>query len=199
MRKILLVFLMCGFLVPGYGLANGWEANLNAGTDSVYGGIAYKKDLNAGYMKTGVSGLYTEDDDMEYRWAEFKFVVGSETLSPGLTCEVGLNGILGEAEDNGYSGDVGALAFAGYVSYLFPERVMPIPFEVFGGLTYSPEVLSFRDTENYLSYRLGVGVRIVPNATVSLEYVEYDMDMEAGPGQWNLDDDAIRLGLAMRF
>lgn len=199
MRKILLVLLMCGFLLPGYALSNGWEANLNAGADSVFGGFAYKKDLNAGYMKTGVSGLYTDDDDMKYKWAEFKFVVGSETLRPGLTCEVGLNGILGEAEDNGFSGDVGALAFTGYVGYLFPARVMPIPFEVFGGLTYSPEVLSFRDTENYLSYRLGVGVRIVPNATVSLEYVDYDMDMEAGPGRWNLDDDAVRLGLAMRF
>jgi hypothetical protein len=199
MRKILLVFLVCGFLVPGYGFANGWEANLNAGTDSVLGGIAYKRDLNAGYMKTGVSGLYTEDGNMEYKWAEFQFVVGSETLSPGLTCEVGLNGLLGDAEDNGYSGDVGALAFTGYVGYLFPKRVMPIPFEVFGGLTYSPEVLSFRDTENYSSYRLGAGLRIVPNATVSLEYVNYDVDMEAGPGDWNLDDDVIRLGLAMRF
>jgi hypothetical protein len=112
---------------------------------------------------------------------------------------VGFNGLLGDAEDNGYSADVGALAFNGYVGYLFPKRVMPIPFEVFGGLTYSPEVLSFRDTENYLSYRLGGGLRIIPNATVSLEYVNYDMDMDAGPGDWNLDDDVIRLGLAMRF
>lgn len=199
MRKIVWLLLVCVCFVPGYGLANEWEANLSAGTDSVFGGIAYKKAMNAGYMKADVSGLYADEDDLNYKWAEFKFMVGSETLISGLTCEVGLDGMFGDAEDDGYSGDVGALAFTGYVGYLFSERVMPIPLEIFGGLTFSPEVLSFRDTKNYFSYRLGVGVRIIPNATISLEYIDYEMEMEAGPGEWKLDDDAIRLGLTMRF
>ena len=76
---------------------------------------------------------------------------------------------------------------------------MPLPLEVFGGLSYAPEVLAFRDTEKYLSYRFGVGVEVVPNASIRIEYQYYDMDMEAGPGTWDWDDSVLRLSLLMRF
>jgi len=198
-RKILVLILTIGFSAAGLCRADGWEANLNAGTTSVYGGLHYKKDLNNGYLKSGISGLYTDDDNTEYKWAEAKITVGSENVSSGLNLEAGFAGIFGDAEDQGFSGDVGAVAFTGYACYLFPRRVMPVPLEVFGGLTYAPEVLAFRDTETYLSYRLGIGARVVSNASVFVEYQHYDVDMEAGPGSWNLDDDVVRLGLTMRF
>lgn len=183
----------------GQCLADSWEANLNAGNTSLLGGLHYKKDLPSGYMKTGLSGLYTDDDDLEYKWVQAKFAVGSDNIRRGLTIEVGVDGILGDAEERGFSGDVGAIPFTGYIGYTFPRRVMPLPLEVFGGLSYAPEVLSFRDTENYLSYRFGVGAEVVPNASVRLEYQYYDMDMEDGPGTWNMDDSVIRASLVLRF
>jgi hypothetical protein len=199
LRKISLLLVVMVFMVSGLCWADSWEANLSAGNTSAMGGVHYKRELATGYMKTGVSGIYTDDNDLDYRWAEFTFAVGSENIQPGLTCEVGLKGILGDAEESYFSGDIGTVAFDGYAGYIFPRHVMPMPLEIFGGLSYAPEVLSFRDTEDFFSYRFGVGLRIVENASVILEYSAFDMDMEAGPGPWNLDDDVIRLGLHMRF
>lgn len=198
-RKIVVRLAVFVFVVSGTGMADGWEANLNAGGTSVIGGIHHKRDLNNGYMKAGVSGVYTDDNDVEYKWAEFKFVVGREDIQPGLTCEVGLKGIVGDAKENRFSGDLGALAFNGHVGYLFPMRVIPIPLEVFSGVSYAPGVLSFRDTDEFISYNLGIGLRVMKNASVIFEYSAFDVDMESGPGPWNLDDGVFRLGLAMRF
>lgn len=199
MKKILLLFLILGLSMTGTGWADGYEADLTAGNTSIQGGFHYKRDVSNGFWKAGASGLYTDDDDTEYKWLELDFTVGTDTLQPGLSCEVGLKGIVGDAEYSRFSGDVGALAFAGQVGYVFPTRQIPIPIEVFGGMAYAPEIMSFRDTDDYLAYYLGVGVRIVSNASIILKYSSYDVDMEAGPGSWNLDDEAIRLGLVMRF
>ena len=76
---------------------------------------------------------------------------------------------------------------------------MPLPLEVFGEFSYAPEMLSFRDTDDFLSYRFGVGVQVVPNASVRVECQYFDVDMEAGPRPWNLDDSVIRASLVMRF
>jgi len=198
-RRVLVLTLMLGVAAAGLSQADSWEANLNAGTSSVLGGVHYKKDLQSGYMKAGLSGLYTDDDNLEYKWIQAKFAVGSDKIQPGLSMEVGLDGILGDAEESGFSGDVGAIPFTGYIGYTFPRRVMPMPLEVFGGLSWAPEVLSFRDTEEYISYRLGVGVGIMQNASIRAEYEYYDIDFEEGPGPWNMDDGVFRLSLIMRF
>lgn len=199
MKKILLLILILGFWTAGTTWADGYEADLTAGNTSIQGGLHFKRDLANGFWKAGASALYTDDDDTEYKWLELDFTVGSDTLRPGLSCEVGLKGIVGDAEYSRFSGDVGALAFAGQVGYVLPIPQIPTPIEVFGGLAYAPEIMSFRDTDEYLAYYLGVGVRIVTNASIILKYSSYDVDMEAGPGAWNLDDEAIRLGLVMRF
>lgn len=198
-KKAMVLTFLLGLSVAGLGRADGWEANLNAGNTSVFGGVHYKKDIQTGYMKTGVSGLYTDDDDLEYKWAQLKFAVGSENVQPGLTMELGVNAIVGDAEKRGFSGDVGAIAFDGYIGYMLPKQILPLPIEVFGGLTYAPEVLAFRDSEDFLSYRIGVGVHVVRNASINVEYQTYDIDMESGPGPWNLDDDVFRLSLIMQF
>lgn len=185
--------------LAGFCMAETWELNLDAGPTSVSGGVDYNRPLANGFVKAGLSGVYTDDDDMEYKWAEFSFTAGSDTIQPDLTCEVGLKCIIGDAEEGGRSGDIGALAFTAQVGYLLPRRVIPIPLELFTGLTYSPAPLSFMDTENYLSLDLGMGVHIIENAHVLLEYSAYEVDMESGPGDWTLDDGVIRLGIIMRF
>ena len=198
MRKLLLTMVI-GLSLNGFCMAQTWELNLDAGPTSVSAGVHYKQPMANGFMKAGFSGVYTDDDDMEYKWAEFSFMVGSDTIQPGLTCEVGFKGILGDAEESGRSGDIGAVAFTGGVGYLLPRRLMPIPLELFTGLTYSPEPLSFMDTEDYVSLDVGLGIRVIQNAHVLLEYSAYEVDMESGPGDWSLDDGVIRLGIIMRF
>jgi len=199
MKKILLlVMILCGFAVES-GLAAGWDADLTVGSDSIEGGLHLKRDLANGFWRAGGSALYTDDDNTEYKWLEADFAVGSETLAPGMTCDVGVKGVVGEADDGGFSGDVGALAFAGRINYLFPRQNTPVPVEVFAGFAYAPEIMSFRDTEEYLAYHVGVGVRIVQNASIILKYNSYDVDFETRNIPWDLDDSNIRLGLVMRF
>jgi hypothetical protein len=199
MKKILLLVMIIGSITVGPCLAAGLDADLTVGSDSIEGGLHYKRDLANGFWRAGGSALYTDDDDMEYKWLELDFTVGSETLAPGMTCDVGVKGIMGEAEDRGFSGDVGALAFAGRIGYLFPSQKTPVPIEVFAGFAYAPEIISFRDTEEYLAFHIGVGVRIVQNASIILRYNSYDVDLETSGTPWELDDSNIRLGLVMRF
>jgi hypothetical protein len=199
MKKALLCILILGVCMITNSWADGYETELTAGNTSIQAGIHYKKELANGFWKAGAAGLYTDDDDTEYQWLELDFSVGSDTLKPGLTAEVGIKGIIGDAEENRFSGDVGALAFSGQVGYVFSPNNIPTPLEVFAGLTYAPEIMSFRDTEDFLAYYFGIGVRIVQNASIILKYSAYDVDMEAGPGEWDLDENAIRLGLVMRF
>jgi hypothetical protein len=199
MKKVLFLMILVFSIAVGSCLADGFEADLTVGSDSIEGGLHFKRDLANGFWRAGGSVLYTDDDDMEYKWAEVDFAVGSETLAPGMTCDVGVKGVLGEAEDDGFSGDVGALAFAGRINYLFPQQRTPVPIEVFAGFAYAPQILSFRDTEEYMAYHVGVGVRIVQNASIILKYNSYDVDMETRSIPWDLDDSNVRLGLVMRF
>ena len=176
------------------------EAELMAGTDSVAGGIAFRRPMYSGYTKIGFSGVYADDDDTKYQLGNARFVVGNDTLSQGLSIEAGLQGIFGSAEEDDNTGDVGAIAFTARVGYLFPRRLVPIPLEIFGGFTYAPEPLSFIDLDEYKEINLGVGVHIIPNASIQLSYHSYEMKMdEDDDGEWTVDDDSIRLGLVMRF
>lgn len=186
-------------MLNGVCWANSLELDLMAGTESISGGIHYKDYIESGYYRIGGSVVHTDDDDVEYTLGSLNLTVGSDTLAPGFTCEVGVRGIFGTADDGGYSGDVGALGFTGEAGYLFPTDLIPVPLEVFGGLTWAPSPLSFADTDNYLEFNAGVGLRILRNASIRASYTHYRIDMDSGPGDWDLEEDAFRLGLAMRF
>jgi hypothetical protein len=197
--KRLLMVVCVWLLMAGVSVAQSWEFNLDAGLNSLQAGAHFRKDMGNGYLKAGISGLYTDDDDTEYKWGGLSVAAGNDTIVKGLRCEVGLKGIFGDAEDGRYAGDVGALAFTVHAGYTFPKRIMPLPIEVFTDLTYAPEMLSFQDTKMFTAASLGVGVHIISNASVVLTYTAYDVDMENGPGNWTLDENVIRGGVVLRF
>jgi hypothetical protein len=199
MRKVLLCMIVLAGLAIGPCWADGYDVDLTVGNTSIEGGFHLKNDLANGFWRAGGTALYTDDSDTDYKWLELDFTVGSETMQPGLTCEVGLKGVAGDGEDKGLNGDIGAMAFAGRVGYVFPQRGMPVPVEVFAGIAYAPEILSFRDTEQYLAYHIGIGVRIVQNASIVLKYNAYDVDMDSEGRKWDIDNSNFRFGLVMRF
>lgn len=198
MKKILMLVLVWLFLA-GICAAQSVELKLDAGAKSINAGAKYRKDLGNGYMKAGIAALYTDDDETQYKWGVLSLVVGNDTMVQGLQCEVGLKGIMGDAETDDGSGDVGALAFSIHAGYLLSKNIMPIPLEFFTDITYAPELMSFRDTEEYTEASIGVGVHIIKNASLTLTYTVYDVDMENGPGNWSLDENVIRAGVVMRF
>ena len=197
--KRLVATLLFWVTMVGYVSAQTTELELMAGTSSIAGGVAFRRLLSSGYMKIGVSGVVTNDNDTKYQLGNLRFVVGNNTLAPGLSIEAGLQGIFGTAEEHNTSGDVAAAAFTARVGYYFPQRLIPVPLEVFGGFTYSPGPLAFMDLEKYSEINLGVGVQIIPNASIQLSYHSYDMEMNEGGHNFTVDDSSVRLGLVMRF
>ncbi len=199
MRRILLSMLLVTGLTVGYCWAEGFDADLTVGNTSIEAGFHVKNDVTDGFWRAGGTVLHTDDDETEYKWLELDFTVGSQTLAPGLTCEVGLKGVMGDAEDKRDSGDVGAAAFAGRVGYVLPIPDMPDLIEVFGSVAYAPEILSFRDTEEYLAFQTGIGFHIVKNAMIVVKYNLYDVDMDSDGRKWDIDNSNLRFGLVMRF
>lgn len=190
---------MVWFLLVGICKAQSFEFSLDAGSKSIHASADYRKNMDNGYLETGISGLFTDDDDIEYKWGVLKISAGNDTLVQGLRCEIGLKGIFGSAEDAPRSGDVGALAFAIHAGYTFPKTILPIPIEIFSDLTYAPDPLSFQDTKAFTELRIGLGVHIINNASLYINYAAYSVDMKNGPGDWTLDEGVIRAGVAMRF
>lgn len=200
MKKTAIMFFLAGLFICNHCWADGYEGALAVGSGSIRGDFQIVKSMADGFWKTGVSGVYTEKSEKKYKWGELGFRVGSDVLQPGLTCEVGLKGLLGKAERNVFSGDVGALAFTGRISYDFAQQmVLPGAFEVFMDLDYANDILSFQDTENYVGLCFGIGVPLFQHAAVFMDYSIYDMDMTSGPGHWNMEDDLFRVGLSMSF
>ncbi len=199
MIKKLIAAIALSLLMTGNCLAEFWRFDLNAGSNSISGGLHYKTYLDTGYIRFGPSGVYADDDDTEYKWASFDLAVGSDTLRPGLNIDVGLRSIFGNTEDVGRSGDVGTIAFAAYTDYLFDKAVTVVPLEIFGGFSLSPEIMSFWDSKNYRELKLGLGIRIVKNASVQVAYTNYRLDMKSSTGDWTLNEDAFRAGIVMRF
>lgn len=191
--------LTCLLLMNAVCAAEEWELDLSAGDKSVTGGIHDKSYLDSGYFRIGGSGLYSDDEETEYKWASLDLTVGSDTLSPGLSCDVGLRGMGGAVDEEPNSGDLGLIGFSLAVAYLFPKEVTMIPLEVFSNMTWSPDPLAFLDIEAFLEFNLGVGIRIIKNASVIATYSNYHMEMNSGPGDWTLNDDAFRLGVVLRF
>lgn len=199
MTKRILMLLMCWAILPGLSWAQSWEIDLSAGTSSASGGVHYRQFVETGFLKIGGTGLYHSDDDLTYRLGSFNFFMGSDTLAPGLTLEVGLRGIMGTGEKKRYSGDVGNVGFAVNAEYIFSPEFFPLPIEAFGMLTYAPDALSFQDAKDYWEFTLGTGVRIGRYASVRLSYSVYDLEMETGSTDWSLNSNSLRVGMVLRF
>lgn len=199
MRKILLFLLVFELSMIGWCFANEYEAELTVGEHSIDGGLQYKKRTMDGYWKAKGSALYADKDNIDYKWLNLDFAVGSETLLPGMGVEVGFKGLFGEVEQPLESGDVGAMAFAGRVSYTFFREITFIPIEIYGELAYAPEVLSFRDTKNVFTSTFGLAFYIVDTAAIVVNYNDYNIDFTSGSRDWKLNENEFRFGLKLRF
>ncbi|MBR9982492.1 MAG: hypothetical protein KFF50_15785 [Desulfatitalea sp.] len=199
MLRALILTLVALLLMGGVAVAGEWEVGLNAGAHSISANVHHKTYMHNGYFRVGGAGVYADDDPKEYKWGSIDFLVGSDMLQPGLNVEIGLRGLLGSAENRNVSGDFGAVAFTGGVGYYFSPQVMPIPVELFSSVTWAPSPLCFKDADRYLEFNVGAGLRIISTASIRISYTAHRVEMKSGPGDWELKDDAIRLGIVMRF
>lgn len=222
MKILFIVMGLLVFIMNSVCCADEYEIELMAGDSTFETGIHYKEKLPYGFIKAGGYYLQTDEDNLEYQRWLVDFTFGSEMISTGMIWEMGLAGIFGKAEKDviytelvvdettgadpvgeeateTYSSDLCVVAFITKIGYFFPEDVMTFPLELYGRIIYAPGSICFGDTENYLSYQLGAGIRIVKYASFMMQFSAFDVGLESGEHNWDFDDSSVQLGLVFRF
>ncbi|MDJ0782730.1 MAG: YfaZ family outer membrane protein [Desulfosarcinaceae bacterium] len=179
--------------------AESYRVELHAGGSSIHAGMDAKYYVNRGYMKIGGDLVYSDDDDEKYTIGDVRFLVGSETLYPGLEVELGFKGLVGKAEDEGDDAEVAGLGFMGAVAYKLPEYIAPIPIEVWLNMTGAPEPLSFADLESYFDFKTGVSFYIVESAAAVVSYRYHSFEVEENGDDYDIRDDTFTVGLQINF
>lgn len=199
MPKSLLLSVFLIFTMFGFCFAGDFNAGLTVSDTTVFGTVSYKEQRMNGYWRLGGTGVYSDQSSKEYKWLEVDFMFGNDLLHPGLIVEAGAKGVMGDAESGFYSGDIGALAFSARIGYLFPTTLTFIPIQVYGDVSYAPQILAFRDNDNYFSYGVGADFEVIDNAFIVAGYRVYEVEMDSGPGEWELSDDQFYFGLRVGF
>ncbi len=192
-HHLLIMVLLCS---AAKGLAYSHEFRLTAGDSIVDLDFSTKRDLRGGYFKTGIGGVLRDHDGKEYQILDGLLSMGSESLIPGLQCDLGFRGLLGKVEKDRTDGNVGAFGFNVEAVYAILEDTSSVPVEIMGGITWAPNVLSFSDLDGYQEFTLGLGFRVVENAAVILDYSSRRYDMK---NDWTLKDHIVSLGLSIRW
>ena len=195
--SLLLVMLLTSF-IAGTAVAQPYRVELHAGGSSVYAGADYKGYLSSGYYRLGGDFIFNSHNDEEYRLIDGRFTVGSDTLAPGLQCELGLKLMMGNVENKPYDGNVSAIGFLGRAAYFLPGDTLPIPVRFSATIAGAPNPLSFLDLENYSEITLDAGFFIVENAALVLGYRSYYFKME-NKGDWKTSEDTFTVGIELSF
>jgi len=201
MKKYL--FLLMIFLIfmlhSGASGAQTFSAFLNAGSSTVQAGLDADRTLDEGYLRTGLSGIYTNYDRGEYKSLEAHVAIGDDILIEGLNGELGIRGLIGSVDKGLRENSLGSLAFMAGGVYQLPKAVFPVTTMVFTELTWTPHPLAFIDMDRYFDIRAGVDVFLVERAALEFSYLHYDMRMEGTPGNWTDKNNIVMIGIKLRF
>ena len=200
MKKAALLFVFIFLLLPGMCMAAASkQVSLSAGSSSIVGDFNVKFDTDFGYLKPGVEIKYYDKDNEEFTIIDGKFLAGSESLYPGLTCELGFRGLLGNVKQGAREGDLGGIGFFGLAAYSLSERISPIPIEFLAALTFAPTPLSFLDLDKYWELRFGVNFYFVEQAAIMIDYRHYMIDMDNSHGKWDIDEGTFTFGIKLSW
>jgi hypothetical protein len=198
MKKTVLLLLVVGFafLLPQAAFSRAYRGELHAGKSAVFAGLDVMDYVHTGYFRLGGDVMFYDADDEEYTIIDGRFLVGSETLAPGLLCELGLKVSGGSVENGQHDGDIGAIAFMGRIAYLIKNGFMPVPVRFSATIAGAPDPLSFMDCENYSEVTLDASLFIVENAALVFGYRNYHFEME---DDWKTSEDIFTFGLEVNF
>jgi len=183
----------------GISNAQTFETFLNAGASTVQAGFDVYHTMDQGYLRTGLSGIYTNYDKGEYKSLEVHVAVGGDVLIEGLNGELGIKGLIGSVDEGFGDSDLGSLAFMIGGAYQLPKNIIPVTTKIFTEITLTPSPLAFIDMDRYFDIRAGVDIFIVEKAALEFSYQHYDMKMEGSPENWTHEDDIVMIGIKLRF
>ena len=198
MKKIIGAIVFIAIITSGISFADTYHFELNASGSSLHARFDVTRDLDQAYLTAGIGGVYNDNDD-DYKIADVKFALGNEILTPGLKCELGLKGLLGEVEKDRKDGDLMAIGFLLSAAYETPKTVSPIPVEVSASVCFAPSPLCFLDSESYLEIGTSLGFNIVKNGAIVLGYKYIKVDIDEDSADWNMSDDVVFVGVRLKY
>jgi len=201
MKKLcfLLIVFLSTIIYSNISFARDYEAFLNAGASTIQAGVDMKNNLEQGYMRTGLSGIYTNDDDGDYRILDVHLTLGNEILIQGLDGELGIKGLIGSIDRGQRDSDLGSLAFMVRGTYQLPNKIIPVTTKVFSEISLTPGPMAFMDMDQYFEIKMGADIYIVENAALEFSYQHYDMKIEDDPRDWSKEDNIVTIGIKLKF
>jgi hypothetical protein len=154
------------------------------------------RDIYPGSLTAGIGAVYNNNSD-DYKIADLKLTLGNEILLPGLRCDLGFKGLLGDVEKDHEDGDLMAIGFLLAAAYEIPETVSLIPIELSAAICASPEPLCLLDSERYLEIGTNLSFRIIRNGAIVLGYKYIKVRIDDDSGHWNMSDDMVLIGFQL--
>jgi hypothetical protein len=198
MKKIIGSIVFITIITSGISFADTYHFELYASGSGLKGRFDVTRDIEQGYLTGGVGGLYMSNHE-DYKIADVKFALGNEMLTPGLKCELGFKGLLGEVEEHRKDADLMAIGFLLSGVYEISKTVSPIPIEVSASVCVAPGPLCFLDSERYREIEAGLGFRVIENGAILLGYKYIKVHIEDHHQHWNMSDDSLFLGFRLKF
>lgn len=150
------------------------------------------KDRGYAGLSAEAGLLYSEDkkklDDTLYH---IGLHVSGENWSQSGTFDISLGGRLYYASPG--DADLAALGVGGAIRFSPAHR-----FGIGAHLYYAPDITSFMDAKRFQETGIRVDYQILPQAFVYVGYRQIEVDIEDGPKDVELDDDA-HIGFKMLF
>lgn len=162
---------------------------LNANHETVEGRLQFESPLLQNTLFTGYNAIYKDD---EYRLMGLDFLLG-DRVRPDLLVALGFRGVYGKVTALSEEPYLSCIGFMARGEYTLPVE-LPFPLVLGGQLNYSPQPLSFDDTEDYWSFRAHFDINVLQTGGITLGYRYHDMDF----GQ-SYTEDSFFLGFKLSF
>lgn len=195
-------FLLIGLLLTlqtGISNAQTFETYLSAGVSTVQAGFDVEHKLDQGYMRTGISGIYTNRDVGDFKTLEAHLMVGNQIIIDGLNGELGIKGLIGTVDKAHSSHDVGGLAFMIGGTYQLPKEIFPVRTKLFANMSWTPSPLAFMHMDHNFDAKVGVDVFLVEYAALECAYQRYNMKLTDIPNDGSHKDNIVTVGIKLRF
>jgi hypothetical protein len=201
MKRFLFLLIAALLIMTQTGISNAqtFETFLNAGASTVQAGFDIYHTMDQGYLRTGLSGIYTDYENGGFESLDVPVAIGGDVLVEGLNGELGLKGLIGSVDKGSGNSDLGSLAFMIGGAYQLPKKLIPLTTKIFAEMTLTPSPLAFMDMDQYFEFKTGIDVFIVEKAALEFCYQHYDMKMKGSPESWTYEDDIVTIGIKLKF
>ncbi|PIE71454.1 MAG: hypothetical protein CSA22_02810 [Deltaproteobacteria bacterium] len=182
-------------LISGETTAAEYRLGLKVNHTTVDASLERIGAVRRGNVCIGVVGTYKDTD---YWTAGGKVSMTSNQLHPDFQYGVGFKGLGGNVEQDHRDEDLALMAFTVDLSYDIPPAVnpIPLPIDLYAGVSMAPKPLCFSDGKTYGDFRLGTGWYIMENAIIFAEYRYTEFRFEDVRSVY---DNIALIGYSVRF